>query len=290
MVSVSDRPAVERLRGTRRRLGHRLPSRFVPEALHVARPLPDALRLLSFNIQSGIRTERYREYVTRGWRQLLHDTARPENLDAIGAMLRGYDLVALQEVDAGSLRSGFTNQVAFLARRAGLGFWYAQRNRRLGRFAQHGNGLLACTAPLDLEDHPLPSTIPGRGAIVARFECADGHALTVLSVHLSLGYRARHAQLEWLAERVEDAGRVIVMGDMNASVETLLRRSPLARTRLQPVITQALPTYPSWRPRQDLDHVLVSPDLEVRAAEALPCRLSDHLPLAVELQVRPRAA
>lgn len=258
----------------------------MPEAVQFRRPLPDRIRLLSFNIQSGIRTERYREYVTRGWRQLLHDPARPENLEAIGGLLRGFDLVALQEVDAGSLRSGFTNQVAFLARRAGLGFWYAQRNRRLGRFAQHGNGLLACTIPEDLEDHPLPSTIPGRGAIVARFPCADGRPITVLGVHLSLGYRARRAQLEWLAERVTEAGRVVVMGDMNASMDALLRRSPLARTDLRPALARPLPTYPSWRPRQDLDHVLVGGDLEVHGAWTVPCGFSDHLPVAVELGLR----
>ncbi len=147
----------------------------MPEPVHFRRPLPDRIRLLSFNIQSGIRTERYREYVTRGWRQLLHDPARPENLEAIGSLLRGFDLVALQEVDAGSLRSGFTNQVAFLARRAGLGFWYAQRNRRLGRFAQHGNGLLACTRiircpPRSPAAEPSSRASPARTA--ARSRCS----------------------------------------------------------------------------------------------------------------------
>lgn len=245
--------------------------------------LPASIRLLSFNIQSGIPTQRYREYVTGGWRQVIHDPGRPFNLERIGALLNGYDLVGLQEVDAGSLRSGFLNQVAFLAGRARLPFWYIQRNRRLGRFAQHGNGLLSRVAPLDLEDVSLPSTIPGRGAIIAEFPLDDGLPLTVVSMHLSLGYRARRRQLAWLAERFGGRRRLVLMGDMNTSRSVLLERSPLAACGLRPALPEPVNTYPSWRPRQELDHVLVSDDLTVHAAEVLACDLSDHLPLAVEI-------
>ncbi len=247
--------------------------------------LPKRIRLLSFNIQSGIPTQRYHEYVTGGWRQVLHDPGRPFNLERIAAMLTDYDLVGLQEVDAGSLRSGFLNQVAFLAGRARLPYWYIQRNRRLGRFAQHGNGLLSRAAPRQLEDAALPSTIPGRGAIIAEFPIDDGLPLLLVSVHLSLGFRARRRQLAWLADRFGRRSRLILMGDMNTSREMLLERSPLAQCGLVPALTEPACTYPSWRPRQELDHVLVSSDLRVHRAEALPCTFSDHLPLAVELSL-----
>lgn len=247
--------------------------------------LPERIRLLSFNIQSGIPTQRYHEYVTGGWRQVIHDPGRPFNLERIGAMLADYDLVGLQEVDAGSLRSGFLNQVAFLAGRAHLPYWYIQRNRRLGRFAQHGNGLLSRASPTDLEDVSLPSAIPGRGAIIAEFAIDDGLPLLVVSVHLSLGFRARRRQLSWLADRFGGRSRLVLMGDMNTSRSVLLERSPLAGCGLEPALATPGLTYPSWRPRQELDHILVSPDLQVHAAEVLPCVFSDHLPLAVEFSV-----
>lgn len=247
--------------------------------------LPQRIRLLSFNIQSGIPTQRYHQYVTGGWRQVLHDPGRPFNLERIGAMLADYDLVGLQEVDAGSLRSGFLNQVAFLAGRAHLPYWYIQRNRRLGRFAQHGNGLLSRVTPSELEDVSLPSAIPGRGAIIAEFPIDDGLPLLIVSVHLSLGFRARRRQLTWLAERFAGRRRMVLMGDMNTSRSVLLERSPLAGTGLAPALSAPGLTYPSWRPRQELDHILVSSDLVVHAAEVLPCTFSDHLPLAVELSV-----
>lgn len=241
------------------------------------------IRLLSFNIQTGIETERYREYLTRGWRQLIHDRARPANLERIGALLATYDLVGLQEVDGGSFRSGFLNQVAYLANEAALPYWYSQRNRRLGRLAQHGNGLLSRVSPGWLEDERLPSRIPGRGAIVASYPMASGPPLLVVGVHLSLGVRDRYRQLEWLADRFGRRPRVILMGDMNTSRRVLLEHSPLAGLGFRSAIAEPSPTFPSWRPRQELDHVLVSPDLRVHEGRVLPYRYSDHLPLAVEV-------
>ena len=118
--------------------------------------LPDdgRLRLLSFNIQVGISTERYRHYLTRGWQHLLPHTGRAGNLQKIGDLLGDFDLVALQEADGGSLRSGYVNQVEYLAQLGAFPYWYQQLNRNLGRFAQHSNGVLSRLKPQLLEDHP----------------------------------------------------------------------------------------------------------------------------------------
>ena len=68
------------------------------------------LRVLSYNIQSGVDTNRYRQYVTQSWKHLLPHKERLLNLNRIAAMIGEYDLVGLQEVDSGSLRSGFVDQ------------------------------------------------------------------------------------------------------------------------------------------------------------------------------------
>jgi len=78
------------------------------------------LRLLSYNIQAGIDTSQFRDYFTKGWRHVLPSRHRIHNLDRIAQVLRGYDLVGLQEVDAGSLRSGFLDMTEYLAQRAGV--------------------------------------------------------------------------------------------------------------------------------------------------------------------------
>ncbi|TNF17642.1 MAG: EEP domain-containing protein, partial [Pseudomonadales bacterium] len=74
-------------------------------------PADGLLRLLSFNVQVGINTQRYHHYLTRGWQHLLPHAGRAGNLQRIGDLLADFDLVALQEVDGGSLRSGYVNQV-----------------------------------------------------------------------------------------------------------------------------------------------------------------------------------
>ncbi len=63
----------------------------------------------------GISTGRYHHYLTRSWQHFLPHSGRATNLQRIGALLGDYDLVALQEVDGGSLRSGYVNQVEHLA-------------------------------------------------------------------------------------------------------------------------------------------------------------------------------
>ncbi len=239
------------------------------------------LRLLSFNIQVGIKTSKYRQYVTRGWKHVLPNVSRTDNLRRIADVVADYDVVALQEIDRGSLRSGFINQVEYLADRAQFPYWYAQRNRDLGPFAQNGNGLLSRIAPNGLEDHKLPGVIPGRGAIVLRIPYGGADVVVVL-LHLSLGERSRHQQLDYVRELIRGERYVVVMGDMNSRIAQLLFDSPLQDTDLRPV-ADVQPTYPAWRPSAALDHVLVTPDLVVDDYAVLDCHLSDHLPIAVTL-------
>ncbi len=243
----------------------------------------DELRLLSFNIQVGISTTKYRHYVTRGWKHLLPHEARANNLRSIGDLVADYDVVALQEVDGGSLRSGFVNQVEYLAYRAQFPYWYAQLNRDLGPIAQHGNGLLSRLTPSALEDHKLPGRFAGRGAIVMRVSFNGADVLVIL-LHLSLGERSRHQQLSYVRSLIQGESHVVVMGDMNSHLSGLLFDSPLAQTSLVPA-QNASPTYPSWRPAITLDHVLVTPSLNIRSCDVLDCHLSDHRPLAVRISV-----
>ncbi|MDO8696004.1 MAG: endonuclease/exonuclease/phosphatase family protein [Pseudomonas sp.] len=244
-------------------------------------PAGGCLRLLSFNIQVGISTERYRHYLTRGWQHLLPHPGRAANLQKIGALINDYDLVALQEVDGGSLRSGFINQVEHLAQLGRFPFWYQQLNRNLGHLAQHSNGVLTRLHPSVLEDHPLPGP-QGRGAILLRFgEGKD--ALLVVMMHLALGSRTRTLQLAYIRELIVGHRHVVLMGDMNTHAADLLERSPLRDLGLLAPQVQA--TFPSWQPQRCLDHILLSPELGLVKVEVLPMPISDHLPVAVEIRL-----
>ena len=243
------------------------------------------LRLLSFNIQVGISTSRYRHYLTRSWKHLLPDPAREENLNRIARCIDDYDIVGLQEVDAGSFRSGFTNQTEYLAHRARFPHWSFQTNRDLGRVAQHSLGLLARHAPTEIIEHRLPGLIPGRGALMARF--GEGtESLAVFILHLALGQRTRLRQLDFIAERVNDERHAVVMGDLNCRPESREINHLIRRTGLREPCPD-LHTFPSWRPRANIDHILITPGLGTGRPEVLPCSISDHLPIAMEVELPP---
>ena len=244
-------------------------------------PEDGRLRLLSFNIQVGISTERYRHYVTRSWQHLLPHNGRAGNLQKIGQLLGDFDLVALQEADGGSLRSGYVNQVEHLAHLGAFPYWYQQLNRNLGRFAQHSNGVLSRLKPHLLEDHPLPGPA-GRGAILVRFGEGED-ALIVVMMHLALGAKTRALQLGYIRELIGGYRHQVLMGDMNTHATDLLEHSPLRDLGL--IAPQVEATFPSWRPQRCLDHILLSPSLTLERVEVLAQPISDHLPVAVEIRL-----
>ncbi len=239
------------------------------------------LRLLSYNIQVGINSTRPHHYFTRSWRHLLPHHTRFANLDRIAQLLCDYDIVALQELDAGSHRTGFVDLTEYLARSAQFPFWFHQLNRDMGLIAQHGNGLLSRVRPLEVVEHKLPGVIPGRGGLMARFGDAD-NPLVVMLIHLALSRRARLRQLDYVAEVIQQYDHVVLMGDMNCEpgsreMELLFRRTDLH----EPL--EELHTFPSWRPNRSIDHILVTPSLEVVGCHVLNHAFSDHLPIAMEV-------
>ena len=239
------------------------------------------LRLLSFNIQVGNSTQSYRHYLTRSWQHVLPHKGRAGNLEKIGDLLNDFDLVALQEADGGSHRSGYVNQVKYLAQQGEFPYWYQQLNRNLGRLAQHSNGVLSRLRPTAIEDHPLPGPA-GRGAILVRF--GDGpDALVVVVMHLALGTKTRTRQLAYIRELIEGYQHQVLMGDMNTHANDLLQSSPLRDLGL--LAPQMEATFPSWRPQRCLDHILLSSSLTLERVQVLDQPISDHLPVAVEIRL-----
>ncbi len=238
------------------------------------------LRLLSYNIQAGVDIRRYRQYVTQSWKHVLPHRERLENLNRIADILTRYDLVGLQEVDAGSLRSGFVDQTEYLAHRGNFPYWYQQVNRKLGKLAQHSNAFLSRMRPSVIVEHKLPG-LPGRGALVAEFGRGK-EALAVFILHLALGRRARQRQIGYISEVLEDYTHAVVMGDMNCGYDSDELRLLVKLANLHEPSCE-MNTFPSWRPMRNLDHILVSSGLQVKNARVLDYTVSDHLPVSVDI-------
>ena len=215
---------------------------------------PDTVKLMSFNIQAGIGSQKFGDYITGSWKHLVAHPRSVETIEQIAEVLSHFDVVGLQEVDGGSLRSRNMNQLVHLASMADFPFWHQQLNRNLGRLGQFSNGFLSRHQPFEITDHRLPG-LPGRGAIVIKY----GHPiqpLVVVVAHLALGEKVRNTQLSYLARLLADYKYVVMMGDFNCRL-THLDNSPLAALGLQTVQADNLNTYPSWAPdRQDRKSVV----------------------------------
>jgi endonuclease/exonuclease/phosphatase family metal-dependent hydrolase len=103
--------------------------------------------------------------------------------------------------------------------------------------------------------------------------------VTVLTAHLSFvpGWNVRQLRAIARWARSMPAPRFL-LGDFNL---------PGAVPRLVTGWTQLarVPTYPSWRPRVQLDHVLADRPTSVDATHALRLPVSDHCALAVDLEL-----
>ncbi len=252
----------------------------IPDPFEAASP-GTRLRLLSYNIQVGIAAKRYRDYVTDSWKHVLPHAQIYDNLGRIARAISDFDIVALQEVDGGSLRSSFINQTEYLATRAGFPFWHHQTNRNLGKIAAHSNGLLSRYRPTQIHEHKLPGLLPGRGVMVVRYGHQD-NPLVLLIMHMALGKRARQRQFEYVTRIVNQYQHVIVMGDLNCQPDSNEMQFLISATDLcEPC--HGLKTFPSWRPARTLDHILTSSSLQVHDVHVMQHLLSDHLPIAMEI-------
>lgn len=254
--------------------------------MHAVVPFHDVstglrLRLLSYNIQVGIAAAGFRDYVFHGWKHLLPCTQRLNNLHRIARMIRGFDMVGLQELDSGSLRSGFINHAEYLAREAKFPHWCDKTNRKLWKVARHSMGLLSKYAPTGISRHDLPARLPGRGALMVSFGNRENPLVLVLA-HLSLSRSARCFQMEYLSGLIRGYKHVILMGDLNCSPDSRELSRFLHETNLCMPYSDLF-TYPSWNPKKNLDHILVSPTITTGPVEVLNYALSDHLPITMEI-------
>jgi endonuclease/exonuclease/phosphatase family metal-dependent hydrolase len=102
--------------------------------------------------------------------------------------------------------------------------------------------------------------------------------------HLSLSAPARARQLAFIGELLSDYPHAVLMGDLNTEAHSAEMEHLFAKCRLQPP-EQPTPTFPSWKPKRALDHILTSADIRLDRTWTLPQAFSDHLPLAAEIRM-----
>ncbi|HKJ82617.1 MAG TPA: endonuclease/exonuclease/phosphatase family protein [Mariprofundaceae bacterium] len=237
------------------------------------------LKLLTYNMQAGIGSRRFRHVFTHGFRYIVPHSQAKTNLDAIAEMVGQFDLVALQEADSGSFRTRYVHQTEYLAQKADIPYWHSQVTKNIGEIARMSLGLLSRHPLESITEHRLPASKHGRGALEAIVRVQD-RKIAVFATHLSLRKASRMRQIRFLAQKINHHESAILMGDLNCTPDSEEFAHLIAHTNLANHQRQRHPaTFPSWRPLKGLDHILVTRDITIEAVDTLPFLCSDHLPL-----------
>lgn len=198
------------------------------------------------------------------------------------------DLVALQEVDRETQRSGNVDQLERLASMTGLRAVYGKAIDFSG--GEYGVGVLSKLPVVSHKRYPLPHSEghEQRVALRVTVRLRGGMPLQFVSTHLDHTRDAsdRLAQSKQIREQFASAKEMtIVAGDLNARPD-----SNVIRRELQPWLPAAIKnmasTFPS-DPRSKIDYVLLrkSDNWTVLATQVIDDGgASDHAPLLVTLK------
>ncbi len=243
--------------------------------------LVNEISVMSYNVQVGINSARLHHYFTHSWKHVIPHSQRIVNMNHIANLIKSHDIVGLQEVDAGSLRSNFINLTEYLAERSKFPYWFHQVNRNLGRLAQHSNGMVSRIKPIEVQSLKLPGIIPGRRAIMAKFQTTD-EPIVFFILHLALSGRARLNQLSFIADHVNQYKYAVVMGDMNCQPGSHEMCALFNKTQLHEPLEDNF-TFPSWKPQHNIDHILVTSGLKISSVHVDAQQFSDHLPISLKI-------
>ena len=94
----------------------------------------NSLRILSYNTHMCIKASNKSERRKNMWQHFLPSKGKIHTLEKISSLISSFDVVGIQESDAGSIRSGFMNHTKYLARLGGFEYWTDQVNRELIAF------------------------------------------------------------------------------------------------------------------------------------------------------------
>lgn len=230
----------------------------------------EPLRVVTYNIRHG-----------EGMDRVL-------DLDRTAEVLRRLrpDVVALQEVDCRTRRSGGVDQAAALGERLGMQSVFGSFMDYQG--GQYGCAILSRFPILRAQQIRLPDGHEPRVALRADVETPSGEVVAFVCVHFDWveddGFR--FAQASFTADhRASIDGPAVVLGDFNDQPGS--RTLALFEAGARAAWAETTPTFPSSVPAVAIDHVFASPASRWSVEEAVVVDeplASDHRPVLVLLQ------
>ena len=235
---------------------------------------PVALRVLTYNIHHGEGTD--------------------GNIDLArtAEVIRGADadLVALQEVDRETMRTGEVDQLSELERLTGMRGVFGKAMDFQG--GAYGVAILSRLPVASVDNMPLPGAPERepRTALSVDVATRSGLRVRFTSTHLDQGreIESRTAQVHFLAETMSRADTPsILAGDFNSTADTDIIAT--VRSAWTDLFTAPLPVGPDGLPRRRVDYVFGRPGSAWQTLDSavIDDRVaSDHRPVMVTLQWR----
>ncbi len=245
---------------------------------------------MTFNIAHGRGVALFQFPLTKSRSQAI--------LDKIAAMIKleKPDIIALQEVDQNSWWNGRFNQAAYLAKKAGYPYYRIGLNcKGRGWFSlNYGNAILSRYPIARSENNPFgPHKLGQKGFLFCEIQTPHYGLLPVVSIHLD--YKTSK-------NRVLQAKQVVnffkkkkslpfLMGDFNSNntqgegLTYILNHLRYTKREIYP---QKGNTFSIYYLNKRLDHILVPPGWKGISCSILSARLSDHLPVLVDVEPESR--
>lgn len=192
------------------------------------------------------------------------------------------DVVAVQELDSMTTRSGQKYVLGELAERTQMHATYAPAISFQG--GKYGIGILSRKQPLSLQTYPLPGREEARMLLVAEFE-----DYFLACTHLSLTEEDRLASLDIIKNSVKKSNKpYFLAGDLNDQPDSKFIQA--LQQDFQILTNTKHATYPAPQPTETIDYIAAwkhnTNDFANLSARVLEEPVaSDHRPLSVQLRM-----
>ncbi len=210
------------------------------------------------------------------------------------------DIIALQELDVGRMRSQQIDQAEKIARKLEMKYHFHPTFRWGSE--QYGNAILSRYPMALIKTKPLPQfddkmKYEPRGAMWVTVDF-HGVKIQVINTHLSIWRYERLLQInallgeEWIGSP-ECYHPLILCGDFNAVPGSLAYRKICQRLLDSQAVLEGHRPYRTWwgrYPLSQIDYIFITEDFRVQSISvprtSLDIVASDHLPLIAELNLK----
>ncbi len=200
------------------------------------------------------------------------------DLDGIAAVIKdsGAEIIALQEVERFSIRTGFRDQIKYIADKLSMQYAFGKSLNILN--GEYGNGILSKYPIEEYEVNELPSEGEQRTLLKAGLNI-NGRRISIYNTHLGLNQSERNGQIEEIVKLVEADKYFVITGDFNTKADKLgpITESYIDCASFGDNYNRA--TFEEDGLKERIDYIFASGEFEIKAYDVPVSEASDHYPV-----------